>query len=150
MRDLSFKISAFDDLDIYRLYDIMCLRDRVFVVGQGITAESELDGRDTEAWHVEVHDGDVLVATARLFVADDPISVGRIAVDHEMQRAGYGTAMMQWLNEWIGSRRAEMHAQAHLEPWYSRLGWRRVGEQFMEAEIPHITMRWGDGWTSSH
>ena len=64
-------------------------------------------------------------------------------MDHEIQRAGYGTAMMRLINEWLGDRRAEMHAQAHLEPWYSRLGWRRVGEEFMEAKIPHVTMRWG-------
>ena len=149
MRDLSFKISAFNELDLDRLYDIMCLRDRVFVVGQEITAEPELDGRDREAWHVEVHDGSRLVATARLFVSEDPISVGRIAVDHEIQRAGYGTAMMHWVNDWLGSRRAEMHAQAHLEPWYARLGWKRVGDIFMEAEIPHVTMRWGN-WESSY
>ena len=66
MKNVSFRISAFAELDIYRLYDIMCLRDRVFVVGQGITAESELDGRDIDAWHVECHDGEKLVATNSL------------------------------------------------------------------------------------
>ena len=146
MPRLSIKITKFAELDLYRLYRIMCLRDRVFVVGQGITAESELDGRDPDAWHVEAYSGDRLVATARLFVSEDPISVGRIAVDHEIQRTGYGTEMMHWVNDWLGERRAEMHAQAHLEPWYSRLGWMRTGDVFMEADIPHVTMRWGN-WT---
>jgi predicted GNAT family N-acyltransferase len=33
-----------------------------------------------------------------------------------------------------------MHAQAHLESWYTRMGWTAVGEGFVEAEIPHRHM----------
>ena len=36
-----------------------------------------------------------------------------------------------------------LHAQAHLEAWYTGLGWTRVGEVYEEAEIPHVTMTRG-------
>ena len=147
MARLSITISPFSALDIHRLYEIMCLRDRVFVVGQGITAESELDGRDTDAMHVEARQDGRLIGTARVFLGEAPISVGRIAIDTQIQRTGFGTEMMEWINDWLGERQAEMHAQAHLEPWYSRLGWQRVGHEFIEAEIPHVTMRWGN-WSN--
>ncbi|MDZ7918261.1 MAG: GNAT family N-acetyltransferase [Rhodococcus sp. (in: high G+C Gram-positive bacteria)] len=38
---------------------------------------------------------------------------------------------------WI---QVEISAQAHLENWYGRFGFVRVGEQYLEAGIPHVKM----------
>ena len=51
--------------------------------------------------------------------------------------------MMKEAQARLGDASAELHAQAHLEDWYSSLGWRRVGEVYEEAQIPHVTMIWG-------
>ena len=40
----------------------------------------------------------------------------------------------------IGDRPAAMSAQAHLEAWYTRVGWQRVGDVYDEANIPHVKM----------
>jgi len=50
--------------------------------------------------------------------------------------------MMKAIQTWLGDDEAELHAQAYLEDWYGDLGWQRVGDEYMEAEIPHVTMRW--------
>ena len=139
---LRFRLVPFDALELLELYGILHLRDRVFVVGQGITAEPEVDGRDPECHHVLCHQGPTLVGTARVFVAASPLMVGRIAVDPARQRCGVGTWMMRQIQAWLGPRPAEMHAQAYLEGWYARLGWARCGEPFVEAEIDHVPMRW--------
>ena len=55
-------------------------------------------------------------------------------------RQGLGSQMMRVFQDWLEGRPAELHAQAHLERWYSSLGWKRSGENFMEAEIPHTPM----------
>ncbi len=137
---LSIFIKAFDDLELLELYAILHLRDVVFVVGQKITCESEVDGKDPKCSHVLLYLEDQLVGTARLFLGESPIMVGRIAVLSSHQGRGYGRFLMAFIADFLGNKKAMMHAQAHLEDWYGALGWTRIGEEFLEAEIPHITM----------
>lgn len=139
---LEFDIQHFDDLSAREVYDLMHLRDLVFVVGQKITAVPEVDGLDPQCAHARGFSDDQLVATARIFVDEDPLVVGRVAVHPDHQRRGIGSALMEHVQAWLGERHAELHAQSYLQEWYGRLGWERFGEEFMEAEIPHVMMRW--------
>jgi ElaA protein len=122
------------------LHDVLWLRNEVFVFGQRITAEPEVDGRDPECVHVLGWESERLVATARLFMDHEPVKVGRIAVHNDLQRRGLGSELMAYVHGLIAGRHAEMSAQAHLERWYSSLGWERIGEVYEEAEIPHVRM----------
>ena len=125
------------------LYEVLCLRDLVFVVGQKITAVPEVDGEDPSFHHLIGRDqmGRV-IATARLSLDDTPIKLGRVAVRDDLQRTGIGSALMREAQRIIGRRPATMNAQAHLEPWYASLGWKREGPVFLEAEIDHVRMVW--------
>ena len=138
---LTFTHKPFAELTLDELYDLLWLRDIVFVVGQGITAESEVDGEDRACTHVIGRDdAGRIVATARLFLGKAPIKVGRVAVLTDLQRSGRGTALMSYVNGIVGDRPAAMSAQAHLEAWYTRVGWQRVGDVYDEANIPHVKM----------
>lgn len=139
---LSFVSKHFDALTIHELYAVLHLRDLVFVVGQKITAEPEVDGRDQQCVHALLYDGDELVGTARIFVDETPRVVGRVAVYPARQGQGLGTILMEHIQAELGEAPAELHAQAHLEAWYTRLGWSRIGEVFVEAQIPHVMMVW--------
>ena len=141
MNSLTYACKAFDELSTRELYEILHLRDLVFVVGQKITSEPEVDGLDPDFEHVlgRLETG-VLVATARLSSGTRPIRVGRIAVHPDHQHRGIGTSLMEEIHRHLGNRPAQIHAQAHLEDWYSRLGWKTRGSVFLEAEIPHLTM----------
>lgn len=136
------EIKHYDNLTRDELYAILELRCDVFVVGQKITAEPEIDGRDRECAHAMLWDGAELVGTARIFAQQTPMVVGRVAVRRDRQREGLGTGLMKAVQSFIGKRAAELHAQAYLEDWYRRLGWETVGEPFEEAEIEHVMMRW--------
>ncbi|TVQ96351.1 MAG: GNAT family N-acetyltransferase [Deltaproteobacteria bacterium] len=139
----------FDALTRHELYAILHLRDLVFVVGQGITAVPEVDGLDPECVHMMLEDEHGrLLGTARCFADRTPVSVGRVAIHPDHQRRGLGTVLMRAVQEWLDGRDAELHAQAHLEDWYASLGWVRDGASFLEARIPHVTMRWSG--TSAH
>lgn len=145
MSSLAVFIKHFDDLSKRELYDVLWLRDVVFVVGQKITAVSEIDGLDPECEHAMLFDGAELVGTARIFADENPVIVGRVAVHPDRQGEGLGTMLMQAVQSRLDlhlKRDAELHAQAHLEPWYARLGWQRFGDEFVEADIPHVMMRW--------
>jgi len=138
----TFDIRPFDQLTLRELYDILALRDRVFVVGQKITSEPEVDGLDPRAWHAQVvDDNGTLVATLRVFLDETPAVVGRVATDPTRQGQGIGSWMMTELQAWLGDRPAMMHAQAYLEGWYGRLGWQSYGQHYLEAGIPHVSMR---------
>ena len=138
---LTFTHKPFAELTLDELYDVLWLRDIVFVVGQGITAECEVDGEDRACTHVIGRDAQgKVVATARLFLHKSPVKVGRVAVHTDLQRGGHGSALMQYVNDVVGDRPAAMSAQAHLEPWYARMGWQRVGDVYDEANIPHVKM----------
>lgn len=142
MDDLRFVLKPWEALGRDELYALLHLRDLVFVVGQGITAEPEVDGRDPQCHHAALWDGRRPVATARLFMEEAPVIVGRVAVHPELQRGGIGTRLMEAVQAALAGRAAALHAQAHLEDWYRRLGWEREGEVFMEADIPHVHMHW--------
>lgn len=142
MAELTFDIVPFDDLTAREVYDLLHLRDVVFVVGQKITAVPEVDGLDPECAHARAFRNGTLVGTARIFIHERPLVVGRVAVHPDVQRAGIGTHLMQYVQQWLGARGAELHAQSYLETWYASLGWERFGDEFIEAEIPHVMMRW--------
>ncbi|RDV39761.1 GNAT family N-acetyltransferase [Bradymonadaceae bacterium TMQ3] len=142
---LDVQIKTFEELSKLELYEVMVLRNEVFVVGQKITAEPEVDGLDVDCAHVLLRADERLVGTARIFHKTSPMVVGRVAVHPEFQGQGLGTKVMEAVQRYLGERAAELHAQAHLERWYTTLGWERYGEPFVEAEIPHVMMRWPSG-----
>ncbi len=135
-----FQHCPFANLSLRQLHDLLWLRNLVFVYGQKITAEPEVDGRDPECVHVWGSCGDQMVATARLFMTHDPAKVGRIAVHPDWQGQGIGSQLMKYIHQVLGSRPAAMSAQAYLVEWYQRLGWIPQGEIYEEAGIPHIFM----------
>lgn len=137
-------IKPYEDLSRDELYEILQLRVLVFVVGQKITDEPEIDGRDPECEHVLMrNEQGVLVGTARIFARQHPMSVGRVAVHPDFQGLGLGTELMKGVQARLGNAAAELHAQAHLQGWYTSLGWTPHGDIFDEAGIPHIHMLLG-------
>ncbi|WP_415977023.1 GNAT family N-acetyltransferase [Rhodococcus sp. 077-4] len=123
------------------LYRIMALRVAVFVHEQGIVDDIELDGADllstTELFWMQDDDGEVL-ATIRVLV-DDTVHIGRVATAATARGRGLaGELIDAALEAYPGV--VELSAQAHLEEWYGRFGFVRVGENYLDAGIPHVRM----------
>lgn len=129
------------ELDPATLYAILKLRVDVFVVEQEC-AYPELDGRDLEPgslmlW-IEI-DG-AIAAHARLLTDGDDRRIGRVVTDPRHRGAGLAAVLVH-----EAVRRAEGHtirldAQAHLQGWYGRFGFRADGPEFLEDGIPHVPM----------
>lgn len=137
---LDIRIVAFDDLTLRELHAVLMVRSEVFVVDQKICAVSEVDDDDPRCLHAIAQLDGWTVATARLLPADGVYKVGRVAVLKECRGTGVGSAVMRAVQAWLNGRPGMMSAQAHLEAWYTTLGWRRVGEVYEEAGIPHLRM----------
>jgi len=125
---------------------VFAVRHEVFVVGQGITSVPDQDGEDEQCEHVLAYIGHQVVGTARLKPIENAgvkqIKVGRLAVLGSARGQGVGRRIMRAVNALLDERGVGgvMHAQAYLTDWYTTLGWRAVGDAFMEAGIVHRKM----------
>jgi predicted GNAT family N-acyltransferase len=123
------------------------LRMDVFVDEQGVPAEIEIDGRDDDAEHAVVFDpvgnGSAL-ATARLLTVQGVGIVGRVAVRKDQRGTGLGAVVMLAIEDRaaeLGLPVLELHAQLDAQGFYARLGYEAFGDTYLEAGIPHVSMR---------
>lgn len=144
--DLRFALKPFDALSPAELYEILALRQRVFVVEQAC-AYLDCDGKDPAALHLLGRDArGALVAYARLLspgVSFAEAAIGRVVTDPAARRSGFGRALM---NEAIARAREafggplRIGAQRYLERFYGELGFVADGEPYLEDGIPHTEM----------
>jgi predicted GNAT family N-acyltransferase len=118
------------------------VRAEVFIREQGIPPGLEWDGRDVDCDHVLARDADGrALATARLMPDG---RIGRMAVLDGWRRRGIGRRMMELLLQQArrrGLRETYLHAQLEVAEFYRKAGFRRDGEHFVEAGLPHVHMR---------
>ena len=144
--EITFTVQLFHDLSLEQLYAVMRLRVDVFVVEQQCPYP-EIDGKDAEAWHVLGHEANgMLIAYARVLPrhGDEAAHIGRVVVSKEARGGGLADALMQQcfalLERLYGSRRNAIAAQAYLERFYQRHGYRTIGVPYDWDGILHIDM----------
>lgn len=137
-----------DDLTVKRVYELLRLRNQVFIVEQSCPYQ-DIDGQDLTPGHrhiVACRHGQLL-AYARLLAPTperEAVMIGRVIVSAEArgQKLGY-QLMAQALSacslHWPQSL-CRLSAQAHLQEFYRQLGFVAVGEAYDEDGIPHINM----------
>jgi ElaA protein len=140
-------LKAFESLTVHELYDVLALRQRVFVVEQKC-AYLDCDGLDRAALHLCGRDSTgALVAYARLIppgVVYPEGAIGRVVTDPAARGAGRGRELIR---EAIALMRTtcggaiRIGAQAHLQRFYAELGFVLAGEPYDEDGIPHVPMR---------
>jgi ElaA protein len=135
--------ARFAELTPAELYGLLRLRVDVFVVEQNCPYP-ELDGRDAEPGTVHLwfadDDGTVL-ATIRVLENGEDRSIGRVATAASARGRGLSALLVRRGIELCGGRTVDIGAQAYLEAWYERFGFRRSGPGYVEDGIPHLPMR---------
>ncbi|WP_136417285.1 GNAT family N-acetyltransferase [Herbaspirillum sp. ST 5-3] len=123
--------------------DAQAIRYEVFVVEQKVPQEMEWDDMDPLCIHAVAYEaGGKAIGTGRLLPDGH---IGRMAVMRGMRGQGVGGALLEALmNEARkrGDAAVILNAQTQAESFYRRFGFVREGEEFMEAGIPHIAMRY--------
>ena len=129
------------------LLDCLEIRREVFVEGQSVPIDREIDGLDREAEHFlvlgESGDGDRPVGTARLRVVEGRAKVERVAVLELFRGMRLGQKLMEALESRAREcklRRVVLNAQVEVIPFYEKLGYRTAGSIFEDAGIPHRSM----------
>lgn len=122
---------------------IRSIRDQVFLVEQQISPDDEYDDRDSKCVFAVAFLDNVAVGTGRLDVEKHG-KVGRVAVLSDARRKGVGRAVMIAFEEYVQQQtqleEIWFHAQRSAVDFYLALDYEIVGEEFMEADIPHVKM----------
>ena len=119
---------------------IVSIRHDVFVIGQNVPSEIEIDGKDPQCYHVLITIDDIPIATGRM---EKDGHIGRIAVLESYRGKHYGQKIMNKLEEVAreeGIKRVYLGSQVHAMEFYSKLGYIPFGEYYFEAKMEHRRM----------
>lgn len=120
---------------------IKTVREQVFIQEQHVPVALEWDGLDDAAIHVVAEDKHAqVIGTARLL---EDGHIGRMAVLPKWRHQGVGSALLKELLLIAQQQQLSkvfLHAQTTAIGFYERHGFRVLGEEFMDAGIPHHYM----------
>ena len=137
----------FQQLDQQQLYDLLKLRQDVFVLEQQCLYQ-DIDDLDPECLHLLGYDDQHLVAYLRLIPAEfhqpGNISLGRIISVGSRRRTGVGIALMQQAMSYVSAnypqQDIQIGAQSHLQAFYEKFGFKCISEPYDDDGIMHIKM----------
>jgi len=139
-------IKRFDELTLDELYNILQLRNEVFIVEQNCVYK-DLDGKDHSAWHLMAAENDKLVAYTRILppgVSYSDPAIGRVVTSSSKRRSGLGRELMKRSIEasekFFGKTSITLSAQVYLQSFYESFGFIVIGEEYLDDGIPHIEM----------
>ena len=143
---LETQVKTFSELSLKELYRILQLRSEVFVVEQDCVYQ-DIDGIDEKALHVLGIKNNQIVAYTRLFKSGDYFeyaSIGRVVVSKNERAFKYGYDIMKVSVEAVETHfkehKIKISAQAYLKTFYNNCGFKEIGEEYLEDDIPHIAM----------
>lgn len=142
---MQFQSKAFDELVVQELYKILQLRSEIFVVEQNCVFQ-DMDDLDQKAIHVMgYNESDILVAYARIFppgITYNEVSIGRILT--KIRGEGMGKELLRFCiekaNFLYNKTPIRIGAQCYAIPFYEKFGFKPVGDEYLEDNIPHIEM----------
>jgi predicted GNAT family N-acyltransferase len=122
--------------------DLRSVRKSVFVAEQHIPLEIEFDELDPQCHHVLARNDQYRpIGTGRLSLDG---KIGRMAVLHEWRRRGVGESLLRSLIDKarkLGLTEVTANAQLTALGFYEKFGFIKEGKAFIEAGIPHQTLR---------
>ncbi len=144
---LSWFTKTFAELTTVELYEILQLRQAVFVVEQ-TCPYLDADGADEQANHLYARSEDgAIVAYARLFLPTEqaPYSrIGRVISAGTVRRQGLGRELMRraitWCEEQAPHTPIRLGAQVYLRKFYQDFGFTEISAEYLEDDIPHVDM----------
>ncbi len=135
----------FNDLLPQELYEIIKLRNEVFVVEQNCVFQ-DADGKDVDCYHLMGRCGE-LAAYARLVPAGVIYalpSIGRVVTSPKYRTMGAGKQLLvkaiDECYQLFGRQSIEIGAQLYLKKFYESFGFVQTGDMYLEDDIPHIHM----------
>ena len=125
--------------------DALSVRTNVFVKEQQIPLEIEVDQNEEHAVHLVLYnDQEEPIAAGRYRVLDGLAKAERICVLSSQRGTGAGAKIMEALENHAaeqGLQHVKLSAQAHAVPFYEKIGYHAITEEYLEQNIPHKMMK---------
>lgn len=138
-----WKTKTFDELNNRELYKILALRQEVFTIEQKRLYQ-DLDGHDYQAVHIFDQVNGEIIAYARVFIEEDHVTFGRVAIKKSYREQGLGTPLMEKvmdaIRQYFPGNKIIIEAQVPVQGYYEKFGFKAEGEEFILAGSPHIKM----------
>lgn len=138
---------AFQQLTNDELYDLLHLRNQVFIVEQNCVY-LDIDQKDKNCFHVLMYDGNDLAGYSRILPAGlsyEEVSFGRVLINPDYRGKGLGRSIVEEAIKScytaFGNVDIKIGAQAHLQKFYASFGFEAEGEAYDEDGIMHIDMK---------
>jgi len=139
-------IKTFNQLSKTELYSILQLRSEVFVVEQNCVYQ-DIDEKDEKAFHILGIKNNKIIAYTRCFKPGDyfkEAAIGRVVVKQSQRKFNYGNSIMNAsinaIKNHYNTEVIKLSAQCYLDKFYTKLGFKPTGEEYLEDGIPHIAM----------
>ncbi|MBN6887506.1 putative GNAT family N-acyltransferase [Cytobacillus horneckiae] len=126
------------------LNDAFKVRKEVFVYEQDVPMEEEIDEHEQEATHFVLYDENEPGGAGRFRIVDGYGKIERVCVRKETRKGGSGKKIMLSIEDHAraqGIDTLKLHAQTHAIPFYEKLGYEVISDEFLDAGIPHRTMK---------
>ena len=139
-------VKNFSELSTSELYEILKLRTEVFVVEQDCVYQ-DMDGEDCKAIHILGKEKNEIIAYTRIFKSGDYYdkpSIGRVVVKQKNRGEEKGKKIMKesinYIKRNMHEKQIILSAQKYLNKFYTDLGFKSEGEEYLEDGIPHQKM----------
>lgn len=139
---MQFLAKEFNDLTTNELYEILRLRSQIFIVEQKMNC-LDMDGVDYNALHCFLLEDENIVAYLRAYKTENnSVKIGRVlSATHGI---GLGKELMQKsiseIKNHFNREKIELHSQMSAVGFYEKLGFKQIGEKFLEENVWHVSM----------
>ena len=138
-----WKCKHYNNLSTNELYRILKIRQEVFIIEQNCNY-LDADSFDQVSQHLTCYKNSELIAYMRIVPEGEiypNISFGRILVKQKFRKIGLGKEIIQRaINVFPEDTTIVMSAQLYLTQLYENFGFKIIGKEYLEDEIPHIKM----------
>jgi predicted GNAT family N-acyltransferase len=127
-----------------QIQEVFHIRKTVFVEEQQVPLEEEIDEYENDSTHFVLYDQNKAVGAGRFRILDGVGKVERICVLKSIRGKGAGRTLMLGIEEYAKRQplsQLKLNAQTYAIPFYEGLGYQVTSEEFLDAGIPHKTMK---------
>ena len=146
MKDIIWKIKSFEELSIHELYEILKVRQEVFIVEQ-TCYYLDADGYDDKALHIWAETNGEIAAYCRIFsqgIKYPETSIGRVLTNTKYRNLKLGKTLiniaLQAIETHFETSECRISAQNYLLEFYKSFGFEDTGKKYLEDDIPHTEM----------
>lgn len=143
--NIDWKCKPFNDLTPQEVYDILGLRQDVFIIEQACIYQ-DIDGIDTSSHHILASSNETLIAYSRIIPIpnSDYVKLGRIIVHNDHRGIALGRHLVEYsiaeATRLYSPKHIHISAQSYLLQFYESFGFHSISDTYDLDGITHLDM----------